>query len=264
MDSLPPNRQARGIAISYSGGSLGAIVTPFLVIPIAARFGWRSAFLVTGALGFAWLALWAKVARPPYLRLPERKPAKIVWPNLSGDDDSGRWCAAIRWARFALGPILYLSSLYLNRVFGMSQDDLKYYLWVPPAGWEAGYFFWGWAADRYASGQNRPAGMFVLLTILGLPLGGGDLDHVTCAGHDRVLLVDVRGGGIHRRGAARGLASVSGRAEFDGGGTGRRHMVGAGGGAAAAAGAMVRSAALHGDVLLVTLVPVVGTRYGCG
>jgi MFS transporter, ACS family, hexuronate transporter len=47
---------------------------------------------------------------------------------------------------------------------------LKYYLWVPPAGWEAGYFFWGWAADRYASDHYRPKGMFVLLTILGLPL----------------------------------------------------------------------------------------------
>ena len=72
----------RGDRDSYSGGSLGAIVTPFLVIPIAGLFGWRAAFLVTGTLGFAWLALWAKVARPPYLRLPERKPAKIVWPNL--------------------------------------------------------------------------------------------------------------------------------------------------------------------------------------
>ena len=144
MDSLPPNRQSRGIAISYSGGSLGAIVTPFLVIPIAARFGWRSAFLVTGALGFAWLALWAKVARPPYLPLPERKPAKIIWPNLL---ERRFWALVCGYSlgAFALGPILYLSSLYLNRVFGVSQDDLKYYLWVPPAGWEVGYFFWGWA-----------------------------------------------------------------------------------------------------------------------
>ena len=168
MDSLPPDRQARGIAISYSGGSLGAIVTPFLVIPIAGLFGWRAAFLVTGTLGFAWLALWAKVARPPYLRLPERKPAKIIWPNLL---ERRFWALVCGYSlgAFALGPILYLSSLYLNRAFGVSQDDLKYYLWVPPAGWEAGYFFWGWAADRYASG-NRPAGMFILLTALQLPL----------------------------------------------------------------------------------------------
>ncbi len=169
MDSLPPNRQSRGMAISYSGGSLGAIVTPFLVIPIAARFGWRAAFLVTGALGFLWLALWAKVARPPYLPLPKRKPAKIVWPNFL---ERRFWALVCGYSlgAFALGPILYLSSLYLNRVFGVSQNDLKYYLWVPPAGWEAGYFFWGWVADRYA-GQKRPAKLFVLLTILGLPLG---------------------------------------------------------------------------------------------
>ena len=170
MDSLPPDRQARGIAISYSGGSLGAIVTPFLVIPIAGRYGWRSAFLVTGALGFAWLALWAKVAQPPYLRLPERKPAKIIWPNFL---ERRFWALVCGYSlgAFALGPILYLSSLYLNRVFGVSQNDLKYYLWVPPAGWEAGYFFWGWAADRYARARIGPRGLFVLLTILGLPLG---------------------------------------------------------------------------------------------
>ena len=137
MDSLPPNRQARGIAISYSGGSLGAILTPFLVIPIAARFGWRAAFLVTGALGFAWLALWAKIAKPPYLPLPVRKPAKIVWPNFL---ERRFWALICGYSlgAFALGPILYLTSLYLNRVFGVSQDNLKYYLWVPPAGWEAG------------------------------------------------------------------------------------------------------------------------------
>ena len=171
LDSLPPDRHARGIAISYSGGSLGAIVTPFLVIPIAARFGWRAAFLVTGTLGFAWLALWTRVARPPYLRLPKRKPAKIIWPNFL---ERRFWALVCGYSlgAFALGPILYLSSLYLNRVFGVSQDDLKYYLWIPPAGWEAGYFFWGWAADRYASGKTRPAGMFVLLTILQLPLAG--------------------------------------------------------------------------------------------
>ena len=170
IDSLPPNRQARGIAISYSGGSLGAIVTPLLVIPIAARFGWRAAFLLTGALGFAWLGLWAKVARPPYLPLRAHRPAKAAWPNLF---ERRFWALACGYSlgAFALSPILYLSSLYLNRVFGVSQSDLKYYLWVPPAGWEVGYFFWGWAADRYASDKDRPAGLFVLLAILGLPLG---------------------------------------------------------------------------------------------
>ena len=141
------------------------------MIPIAARFGWRAAFLITGSFGFAWLALWAKVAKPPYLPLPARQPAKIAWPNLR---ERRFWALVCGYSlgAFALGPILYLTSLYLNLVFGVSQDDLKYYLWIPPAGWEAGYFFWGWVADRYASGTDRPAALFILLTILELPLAG--------------------------------------------------------------------------------------------
>jgi len=73
----------------------------------------------------------------------------VLAPDLLGHGESAKPRGDYSLGAFALGPILYLSSLYLNRVFGVSQDDLKYYLWVPPAGWEAGYFFWGWAADRY-------------------------------------------------------------------------------------------------------------------
>jgi hypothetical protein len=39
-------------------------------------------------------------------------------------------------------------------------------------GWEAGYFFWGWVADRYLkqmTDRRRPAHIFTLLTFLALP-----------------------------------------------------------------------------------------------
>jgi len=39
-------------------------------------------------------------------------------------------------------------------------------------GWEAGYFFWGWVADRYLAprpDRRKSAHIFVLLTILALP-----------------------------------------------------------------------------------------------
>src|SRR5262245_51988453 len=51
MDSLPSARQTRGMAIAYSGGSLGAIFAPIVVVPVADRFGWRAAFFVTGLIG---------------------------------------------------------------------------------------------------------------------------------------------------------------------------------------------------------------------
>src|SRR5262249_16081411 len=42
MQTLRPTEQARGIAVAYSGGSLGAIVTPLIVTPIFLTWGWRS------------------------------------------------------------------------------------------------------------------------------------------------------------------------------------------------------------------------------
>jgi ACS family hexuronate transporter-like MFS transporter len=170
IESLPPDRQSRGLAISYSGGSLGAILTPLMVVPLAARFGWRDAFLLTGGLGIVWLALWWMVARPPYLPEQVRKPAKIVWPN---PFERRFWALVGAYAlgAFALGPILYLTPLYLNRALGVTQEGLAALLWIPPLGWEVGYFFWGWAADRYAVNQPRPHRMFMLLAALGLPLG---------------------------------------------------------------------------------------------
>ncbi len=169
LDSLPPEKQARGIAISYSGGSLGAIVTPLIVVPIANAYGWRSAFFVTGVLGVVWLALWWFTARPPYLPVPSRKPEKISWPNLF---ERRFWAVVAAYAvgAFALGPILYLAPLYLNRQLGVTQAQLGTLLWVPPLGWEVGYFFWGWILDRSPHIKTNPLRAYMMLTVLGFPL----------------------------------------------------------------------------------------------
>jgi len=61
-ETLTPEKRSRGIAVSYSGGSLGAILTPLIVTPIALKFGWRAAFLFTGLTGLCWLCAWSLVA----------------------------------------------------------------------------------------------------------------------------------------------------------------------------------------------------------
>src|SRR5262249_48638276 len=123
MDSLPPDRQSRGIAISYSGGSLGAILAPLLITPVASQFGWRRAFLVTGILGAAWLVVWARAAREPFLPRIERRTTKILWPNF-GERRFWALVASYGLGAIAIGPILYLAPLYLNRVLGLTQADL--------------------------------------------------------------------------------------------------------------------------------------------
>ena len=170
VESLPLNRRARGIATSFSGGAIGAILTPIIVIPIGVRFGWQTAFLLTGLLGIAWILLWLLVSRPPYLPKTERKTTKLALPNFL---ERRVWALMVAYAvtTVSIGPILVIVPLYFSEALGVPQADLGALLWAPPFAWAVGYFFWGWAADRYAGDTPRPIGMLVLLTVLALPIG---------------------------------------------------------------------------------------------
>lgn len=170
VESLPSDRRARGIATSFSGGTAGAILTPLIVGPIALRFGWRSAFFLTGALGMTWLVLWTAIARPPFLPKREHKPTKMSWPNLF---ERRLWALVFSYALPAIapGPILTIVPLYLSRSLGMSQAGLNQVVWLPPLAWGLGYFFWGWTADRLAADNPRPVAMFLFLTVCSLAFG---------------------------------------------------------------------------------------------
>src|SRR6188474_2796110 len=48
-----------GFALSFSGGTIGAVMMPLLLGPLAISYGWRNAFLATGILGVVWMVIWA-------------------------------------------------------------------------------------------------------------------------------------------------------------------------------------------------------------
>ncbi len=145
MQTLEPERRSRGIALSYSGGSLGAILTPFIVTPIALAYGWRMAFWITGAAGIVWLVWWWGLCKRPDLAMtPKVESTNFVWR----DRRVIAFVAAYALGAVPLGFILYMAGLYLSQVFYLTQRELGTVLWIPPLGWECGYFFWGWWIDR--------------------------------------------------------------------------------------------------------------------
>jgi MFS transporter, ACS family, hexuronate transporter len=151
VQTLPEDRRGRGLAVAYSGGSLGAIVTPLIVTPIFQRFGWRGAFWFTGFAGAAWLVLWAFVSRRPDIRMQPRESQSRAAATPGPDFGHARlWAYICAYAMGALplGFVLYCAPLYLAGPLGCSQTFIGRVLWIPPLGWEIGYFVWGWLADR--------------------------------------------------------------------------------------------------------------------
>lgn len=145
MQTLGPAQRSRGIALSYSGGSLGAILTPFIVTPIALAYGWRMAFWFTGIAGAVWLVWWWLLCRREDLAArPVVEERAFVWH----DRRVFAFIAVYSMGAVPLGLILYMAGLYLTKVFALTQAELGKVLWIPPLGWECGYFFWGWWIDR--------------------------------------------------------------------------------------------------------------------
>jgi ACS family hexuronate transporter-like MFS transporter len=170
VESLPATLRARAIAMSFSGGTIGAVMMPILLGPLAIQYGWRAAFIATAGLGATWLIIWAAIARPPFLPKATAKPAKVTWPNFL---ERRVWALMFSYALPAIspGPLLTILSLYLNGRLKLTQAEVNGLAWIPPLTWGMGYFFWGWAADRYAANNRRPVGMFMLLTVISLTLG---------------------------------------------------------------------------------------------
>jgi MFS family permease len=152
-ETLPAERRSFGLGLAYSGGSLGALLTPIVVVPLALRWGWRSTFLLSAGIGFLWIAGWIGLRV-----LGVHRPAPVPLRTSSAPEEMAG--AGSRWNRdlFATAAIyglgaaplaygLYSAPLYLNRVLHMPQGELGHWLWIPPAGWEAGYLFWGQVAD---------------------------------------------------------------------------------------------------------------------
>ncbi len=129
---FPKKERALATGIFNAGTNIGAIVTPLIVPWIAVHLGWRWAFLLTGALGFAWLILWLLLYRNPeqhpyctpgeraYIQSDPVAPAgKIKWSQLLPHRQT--WAFAS--GKFMIDPIwwfyLFWIPDYLQRTHGL-------------------------------------------------------------------------------------------------------------------------------------------------
>jgi ACS family hexuronate transporter-like MFS transporter len=166
-ETLPVEKRSFGLGLAYSGGSLGAALAPLLITPIAIHHGWRATFGVTAAMGLVWAVLWIGLRASGVVGVAARVRVAV--------DSTGRWnrnlFATVAVYGLGCAPLafgLYAAPLYLSRVLHVGQASLGHLLWIPPAGWECGYLFWGRVADRRtARGLGRPAGLFAAFAVAG-------------------------------------------------------------------------------------------------
>jgi ACS family hexuronate transporter-like MFS transporter len=157
---FPKKERALATGIFNSGSNVGAIIAPLAVPWIAITWGWQWAFIVTGALGFFWLAFWLAS-----YRRPEEHPKLSASELAHIQSDPAEPTTPIPWARlfphrqtwaFAIGKFLtdpiwwvYLFWLpkFLNTNYGLNITQIGLPLVVIYVAADVGSIGGGWLSS---------------------------------------------------------------------------------------------------------------------
>jgi ACS family hexuronate transporter-like MFS transporter len=155
---FPPKDRAFATGIFNAGSNVASMIGPPLFVFAAAKFGWRSCFVVTAALGFVWLILWWFTSPTPPRQPDEDHEPKIGWAKAFTFRET--WGFAL--AKFFTDPVWWFYLYWLPPYFyDVRHFDMKAIGWALPViylmadigsvggGWLSGYFMrLGWDASR--------------------------------------------------------------------------------------------------------------------
>ena len=179
---FPVRERAFAMAVFNSGAAIGSIVAPPIIVWLQLSYGWQTTFIVTGALGFLWLALWLLCYQSPdrhrwitdeerdligdgatgrqgdgekerqgEYRVVALSPRRVVAPSPKWRDLlRHRQVWAIVLARLFVDPVWWLFitwlPLFLNKVHGFDLRKIGMFAWVPFVAADAGSLLGGFAS----------------------------------------------------------------------------------------------------------------------
>ena len=163
---FPPRDRGTLNGWVQAGTTTGAVIAPPLVVWLALSYGWRFAFLVTGALGLIWAVIWFW-----FYRLPAEHPRitaeerELLAPSAGETRQTpppgmrtllGFFRYPQTWglllARIISDPVWWFYLFWLPKFItekkGMSTAGMSYVVWIPYLFSDIGSVVGGWYSGR--------------------------------------------------------------------------------------------------------------------
>ena len=157
----------RGFAqgITHAGSRLGAALTPPLVVFLILRYGWRTPFLIFGALGLVWAAVWIWYYRDTPEQHAGVNTAELQLIHSGAGGPRKRIGVAVPWRQILSSRTLWTLSLmyfcyqyalavyldwfptYLKDFRGFSLRQMGFYASLPLLAGTAADLAGGWFSD---------------------------------------------------------------------------------------------------------------------
>ena len=159
----PPKERAFVNGLVNAGAAVGAIISAPLVVWLYLRWGWRSAFVITGAFGLVWMVAWLLLYHLPEKSrwITAEELETIRGPERAADNNSlpkQRWVDLLRvrqtwglfFARFLSNPVwwfyLFWLPKYLVEQRGFNMVQMGMLAWLPYLTADLGSLFGGLAS----------------------------------------------------------------------------------------------------------------------
>jgi len=123
---FPPHERSTASGIFNSGAAVGAVVAPPLIAWLGTTYGWQMTFVVIGALGYLWLALYWFTYYTPRQVVKETK-ARIVPPLRLLKTRFVSWFTI---SKVFMDPVWYFITFWIGRYLADVHNwDLKKIGW---------------------------------------------------------------------------------------------------------------------------------------
>jgi len=187
---FPVKERAIAQGIFNSGASIGNVIAPFVIVFLYARFGWKTTYIILGAVGLLWVIPWlflnkSTPEKHPWVTQEERD--LILADRIDKNEVENKTKAkslsvsqilsykqswGVLMCRFFIEPIWWFFAgwmpIYLNKTFELSIEQIAATMWISYLMAAAGSIVGGWFSGYLMKTKSVDAARKITITIGGL------------------------------------------------------------------------------------------------
>lgn len=187
---FPVKQRAIAQGIFNSGASIGNVIAPFVIVFLYSAFGWKTTYIILGAVGLLWVIPWlflnkSTPEKHPWVTQEERDLilADRIDKDLSEDSKPSKSLSVTKilsykqsWGvlmcRFFIEPIWWFFAgwmpIYLHNTFNLSIEEIAATMWISYLMAAAGSIVGGWFSGYLMKTKSVDASRKITITLGGL------------------------------------------------------------------------------------------------
>lgn len=162
-DWFSAKQRAVAVGLYSMGGTLGAAIAVPLTASLTIRYGWRSTFVVTGAMGAVIAVIWFLVYRDPQDAVVKERIPAVPWRVVLRQPYILEMLGTRMMTDSVWYFFLFWASKYMQESHGLSLKEIGTTLWVLYVGADIGSFAGGWLSSALVPSRGTVGARFAVM-----------------------------------------------------------------------------------------------------